>query len=155
MNRSKWHVSRPHVSFPKVHMAVGWELYTKYSRMFCIHSFLAVSVHLVGVCRKINPGKITRRVTVKMGKSKRCKETKMGCLISRTKTDICTILPGSFGNTLAFNSSYIHYSIVRCRYIDIQYLYLHQCNFGTHRTSIYKWLNWNIEVLQTLSWGVA
>lgn len=36
-------------------MAVGRELYRKYLRMFCIHFFLAVSVHLVcviDVCRK-------------------------------------------------------------------------------------------------------
>lgn len=51
-----------------------------------------------------------------------CKEIKVDCFISRTKTDICTILLGSFGNTLAFNSSYIHYSILRCRYIYI-YIY--------------------------------
>lgn len=35
-------------------MAVGRELYRKYYRMFCIHSFLAVSVQLVRRKNKFN-----------------------------------------------------------------------------------------------------
>lgn len=50
-------------------------------------------------------------------KTEWCEEIKVDCFISRTKTNICTILLGSFENTLAFNSSYIHYSTLRCRYI--------------------------------------
>lgn len=85
MNRSNVMVCKQekmYISLPQVHVAVGRELYRKYYRMFCIHSFLAVSVHLVCV-EKI--GQILKHMRMRW-KTERCEEIQVDCFVSRTKT---------------------------------------------------------------------
>lgn len=142
---------------PHGFMAVGRQLYRKYHRMFCIHSFLAVSVQLV--CRK-------NRLDILLfflntwgwnGQTERWEEIKGGLFhFTHKDYNICTILLGSFENTLAFNSSYIHYSTLRCRYIYIliySTLYPAPTSLWTHWTGITDRLAWINMILVYRSGG--
>lgn len=79
-----------------------------------------------------------------MGKLNDVRQEEVDCSISRTRMDICTIPQGSFENTLAFNSLYIHYSTLRCRYIQIyRYTVLVSCTnikWDTEQASLTDWL---------------
>lgn len=123
-----------------------------------LHTFFFGSFSSTLLCRKNRLDFFSFKY-MRMKWKTMCKEIKVNCFISRTKTDICTILLGSFENTLAFNSSYIHYSTLRCRYryIDIyRYTVLVSCTNLTRDTlNRHQWqIGLNKHISDLLDFGL-